>query len=305
MQISSMGGDSLAQMLQQMQQKVQTNFKAADTDGDGKLSKTEFSAFDAAMKAGAPQGAGGASGMPSSDDMFSMLDGDGDGSVTLAEAETPPQQPISSDGMQALLQAQEDAQSTGQTTDGGLDSAFSANMKKIETAFKAADKDGDGKLSPSEFSDFETAMKAQTQGAGSTTTTASADSTFSKLDTDGDGSVSLSEVMKGLHGGHHHTAQAATATDTTTADATTDTTAPTATADASGSSGSGGAGGGGKTYDPRDTNKDGVVSPAELAAAAANGGGGAGDMISGLIQKLLSNYTNGGSDLASSLFSAV
>jgi Ca2+-binding EF-hand superfamily protein len=239
MQISSMGGSALTDMLQQMQQKMQTSFSNTDTDGDGKLSKTEFSAFDAAMKADAPQGTQGADGktMPSTDEMFSKLDTDGDGSVTLTELENnAPQPPISADGMSTLLQLQE---------------ADSSTTNPLMKAFKAADADGDGQLSETEFEAFDDAMKAQATGAGSTPTET----------------------------------------------ATTDTDDTTQTAAAGG-----GGSGGGDSYDKLDTNKDGVVSAQELAAANdPMSSSSSGDLISSLIQRLISNYSQGGDDMLSSM----
>lgn len=108
-------------MMLQMQQKMQAAFTQSDTDGDGKLSKTEFAAFDALMKAGAPQGAqaasGAAQGAPSADDIFSAMDTDGDGSVTLSEAEAFKPPHMHHHTMSALLQTQE-ADSSSDTSDG-------------------------------------------------------------------------------------------------------------------------------------------------------------------------------------------
>lgn len=192
MQISSMGGSQLADMLQQMQQKVQTSFSAADVNGDGKLSKTEFSAFDAAMKAGAPQGANGAGkAMPTADDMtsqlFGKLDSDGDGSVTMTEIQAHAPPALSADGMSALLKMQE---------------ADDSNTSPVMQAFKAADTDGDGKLSKTEFAAFDTAMKANGQGGAGRAhhgggTKMTADQVFDALDTNQDGTVSAEELAAG------------------------------------------------------------------------------------------------------------
>lgn len=78
MQIS--GSSGLAQVLQQMQAKVEEAFNQADADGDGKLSKEEFAAMDAST-----QGKDVAS--DASNAVFAKLDADGDGAVTLAEIE--------------------------------------------------------------------------------------------------------------------------------------------------------------------------------------------------------------------------
>ena len=148
--------------------------------------------------------------------------------------------------------------------------ATSAQQHKrpsLEDAFKKMDSDGDGSVSQQEF---ESAFVAISQKGGQAADSAStadlkakADAEFKKMDSDGDGKVSQTEFStaakareaehaqggaqgahKGGHGGHH---------------------------------GGGGEGGGeagasaasssaAKTYDPADTNKDGVVSAQEEAA---------------------------------------
>jgi Ca2+-binding EF-hand superfamily protein len=235
MQIGSMGG--MSSMLQ-MQQTMKNAFTNADADGDGKLSKTEFSAFDAVMKADAPQGAEGTSGdMPTADEMFSKLDANGDGSVSTDELKPrhgSGGQAMSSDAMSALLQAQEDSQ-TGEA------SSFAS---KVKDAFTAADKDGDGKLSKTEFSAFDTAMKADAPQGG--TGGPSADDMFGKLDKDGDGSITMDEAMR-------------------------------------------------PPPPPPQTSDSSSTTDDETSTS---------DMISALIQKMLSSYTGGASDVVSSMLSA-
>ncbi|HEY4083217.1 MAG TPA: EF-hand domain-containing protein [Burkholderiaceae bacterium] len=146
--------------------------------------------------------------------------------------------------------------------------ASSAQHKRpsLEDAFKKMDSDGDGSVSQQEF---ESAFVAISQKGGQAADSASsadlkakADAEFKKMDSDGDGKVSQTEFStaakaheaehaqgaqgthKGGHGGHH------------------------------GGGGEGGGEGGAsaasssaaKTYDPADTNKDGVVSAQEEAA---------------------------------------
>ena len=75
------------------QERAQKLMKQMDTDGDGKVSKQEFTAFGENMKAngprrppggqpGLPQGTN-ASAAPSADDMFAKADADGDGSLSI------------------------------------------------------------------------------------------------------------------------------------------------------------------------------------------------------------------------------
>ncbi len=102
-----MANDTLAALLQDaeqtqgvahkggMMQHLQDAFTSADADGDGALSEAEFSAFDAEMKADAPSGAAGTD----ASSLFSQLDSDGDGKVTMDElkAAAPPPPPVASD----------------------------------------------------------------------------------------------------------------------------------------------------------------------------------------------------------------
>lgn len=136
----------------------------------------------------------------------------------------------------------------------------------LEDMFKKMDSNGDGSVSQQEF---ESAFVAISQKGGQAADSAStadlkakADAEFKKMDTDGDGKVNQTEfstaakareaehaqgaqgAQKGGHHGHH------------------------------GGGGEGGGEGGAstasssaaKTYDPADTNKDGVVSAQEEAA---------------------------------------
>ena len=127
---------------------------------------------------------------------------------------------------------------------------------KPEDIFKKMDTDGSGGVSKEEFESAFVQISQKggqaADGAASTDTSAlkaKADEIYAKMDTDGDGSLSASEFQTAAkaqeaqhaergHGGHH-------------------------------GSGGGGASGASsstqKTYDPADTNKDGVVSTQEAA----------------------------------------
>ena len=121
---------------------------------------------------------------------------------------------------------------------------------KPEDVFKKMDTDGDGSVSQQEFeSAFVSISQKGGQAASSADTAdlkAKADAIYKKMDSDGDGKLSAAEFQtaakaqegaQGAHGHHGH-----------------------------GGGGGGGAAAGAsqaKTYDPADTNKDGVVSAQE------------------------------------------
>jgi Ca2+-binding EF-hand superfamily protein len=167
-----------------------------------------------------------------------------------------------------------------------------------QSLFSNADANGDGNLSLSEFDSIGQnvqgtgnstpsgttdasslltasaltallALQQQSQSSGVSQTGAAASSTdatdasakvLAKLDTDGDGQISKSEfAAMNPHGGHHHHG-APPASDTTTMAPSSDS--------------------GSKTYDPADTNKDGTVSAAELAASLTSSLANAGSDIS-------------------------
>lgn len=118
------------------------------------------------------------------DQMFSKLDTDGDGSVSLSELED-----------------------TAAKAAGGTASA--ADTSKLEALFQSADTDGDGKLTESELdAQFRSlapdTMSHMVQMQGQAPP--SPDEVFAKADSDGSGSLSLDEfkAMGKAHGGHHH-----------------------------------------------------------------------------------------------------
>jgi len=122
--------------------------------------------------------------------MFSKIDSDGDGSVSLSEFEAGA------------------AKAAGGT-------ASTADTSKIDDLFKSADTDGDGQLTEAEldaqFRNLAPDMvgqMVQMQGQQGP------EQDFSKADSDGNGTLSLDEfksMLKG-HGGHHHHHHTADAT---------------------------------------------------------------------------------------------
>lgn len=126
--------------------------------------------------------------------MFSKIDTDGDGSVSLSELEAG---------------AAESAGNPAQTAD----------TSKIEALFKSADTDEDGKLTESELdAQFRNlapdtmGQMVQMQGQSPP----SPDQAFAAADTDGSGSLSLDEfkAMGKAHAHHHHHAQNAASSGT-------------------------------------------------------------------------------------------
>jgi Ca2+-binding EF-hand superfamily protein len=151
MSISSIGGSNAASMMQQMRERL---FTQADSNQSGGLSLDEFKA---AAKPGGPppggpppggaagsaQGTANAAGTAASsalDSMFNALDTDGDGSVSQAELAAGESQrsqgAISSDGMSALLAAQEDsrADTSGQDRS-DIGQAIDQMIRKLVEAY--------------------------------------------------------------------------------------------------------------------------------------------------------------------------
>ena len=161
MSISSIGGSNAASMMQQMRERM---FTQADSDQSGGLTLNEFKA--AAQQGGPPpggpppggpppggpppggaagsaQGAANAAGTEAAsalDSVFSALDTDGDGTVSQAELSAGDSQrgqgAISSDGMSALLSAQEE--SSTDTTDqnsSDLGQAIDQMIRKLVEAY--------------------------------------------------------------------------------------------------------------------------------------------------------------------------
>ncbi len=113
----------------------------------------------------------------STENIFSKIDTDGDGSVSKEEF----------DAFQTEMQAQFKSSVTSSQYD------TTGTTSSTEDIFSKIDTDGDGSVSKEEFDTFRSEMEAQKNGTVTGTTSAT-DDLFSKIDADGDGSVSESEL---------------------------------------------------------------------------------------------------------------
>ncbi|SEB17626.1 XopAW family type III secretion system calcium-binding effector [Variovorax sp. YR216] len=165
-------------------------------------------------------------------ELLTKMDSDGNGTLSSDEL---------AKGMQGMMPPPPDGGGTG-----GSDDLFS----KI-------DSDGDSLVSKVEMQIFLAKMTpdGEADSASGSTDTTKSDELFAKLDTDGDGSLSQSEFDAGRPEAGAQTAQA-----------------PGGTPPAGGAGGGGGGGAvsGVTTYDPLDTNEDGVVSLEERMAGNAS-----------------------------------
>ncbi len=226
-------------------------FAKVDTDGSGSVDGTELQNMldDVASKTGATAG--------NAQDVLSKYDANGDGSLSADELGS---------ALKSILpppSTMEFAQSRGAD---GASAAGSAG----EGLFGKVDTDGSGGIDAGELQTLMDRMSGD--GATSSASTASSgavsDATakrFAELDTNGDGTLSQAEFDAGRPSGGPQGAQASGGGE----------------GGGGGHHGGGGGGGGGgkveaasgsssdasTTYDPLDTNQDGVVSAAELAAA--------------------------------------
>lgn len=102
------GGPDFSSLRAQFQEAAAAKFKESDTDQSGGLSLDEFSKAHESSLLGSANSAG----RPSVEEVFSKLDGDGDGEVTEAEfsAAKPPTPAggFSPEAFAGLLSAQED-----------------------------------------------------------------------------------------------------------------------------------------------------------------------------------------------------
>ena len=185
-------------------------FKKADTNGDGFISLDEFKAFVAQARQN-----GGAGQPPITiENRFKALDKDGDGKLSPTEFPHPAlfkKVDANGDGFVSLDEfkafvAQQEQQ---HAANGGT----APDKPSIEGRFKTLDKDGDGKLSPTEFphpdifkqvdtngdgfislDEFKAfAAKVQQQAGGAGKPPMAIEDRFKALDKDGDGKLSPTE----------------------------------------------------------------------------------------------------------------
>lgn len=166
------------------------SFSSTDTDGDDELSLQEITA------AGQNLPSGGINGLSSDglQQLFSAIDGDGDGKISRTEAKSAFDK-LTNALQSTLLGAQE--QSSG-------------GPPSLSDMFAKADTDGSGGLS---FDEFKAAAPPGLSG-GSAASDDKLKALFSSLDTDGDGTISQDE-MKAAHAHHHHHAHAPSSSDQT------------------------------------------------------------------------------------------
>jgi Ca2+-binding EF-hand superfamily protein len=225
-------------------------FAKVDADSSGSVDKTELQGLldDIAQKTGVSNS--------SSDELFSKIDSNGDGSLSQDEL---------GEGMKSIMppppSTMDFAQSRSNSSTGSSDDLFS----KVDT-------DGDGNVSKEEMQTLVDMMDKMASSFGTDTTTSSSGTSdrFSQLDTDGNGTLSQTEFEAGRPQGGQGT---------------------------QGSQGPQGVGGrppppppGGASdsksanstsYDPLDTNQDGVVSAAERMA-----GNDAADAVQALFKSI-------------------
>jgi Ca2+-binding EF-hand superfamily protein len=143
-----------------MEAMRQSRFKKIDSDGDGKITKSEMSASQ-------PQDGKG----PSVDDIFSKVDTNQDGVIDDSEDQTAFQQ------MQA--------NGPGGPPPGGPPPDAS---KMAADIFKSTDTDSDGKITKAELT------KSLTQSGQSSSDSSKVDELFKAADTDGDGTITQAEL---------------------------------------------------------------------------------------------------------------
>ncbi len=264
-------------------------FAKADSDGSGSVDKAELSTVLSKISEKT-----GVSLDGNIDDTFSKMDSNGDGSLSSDEL---------AQGMQSLMppppSTMDFAQGRGDASGGD----------KSDDLFAKIDTNGDGSIDKTEMAAFTDKMKKAhaDKDASGTTNASGSDDFFSKLDTDGDGKLTQAEFdagrpEKSTHGGPN---------------------GPDGPPPAGGPGGPGGAGGtksasssDSKTYDPLDTNQDGVVSELErlvgelkdassaLSGDSANSSSAQAD-IAKLAKQLYEQFSAGWSQQSTSTLSAL
>ncbi len=226
-----------------------------DADGSGGVSGTELQGLldDVAKKTGA-------SNQASAADLVQQYDSDGDGSLNADELGKT---------MQGILPPPPSTMAFAQSRSDSTEA--SATGQAGDDLFGKVDSDGDGTVSQTELQ----ALLEQMSGGTASQTGVGSDELFSQLDTDGDGSLSEAEFDAGRPSG----------------EAGGGAVGGMPPPGGPGGPGSASASSNSTTYDPLDTNEDGVVSAAEQAAGAS-----ATDAITALFNTI---DTDGSSDISS------
>jgi Ca2+-binding EF-hand superfamily protein len=113
-----------------------------DTDGNGKVSKSEFETMLSKTGSTSSSSTSSASDISTLDDMFSQIDTDGDGSISQSEDETWWQK-ISQGGQQGPPPADS-------TSASSLSSISSSASSSLMDLFSTVDSNGDGTISDAE-----------------------------------------------------------------------------------------------------------------------------------------------------------
>lgn len=219
-----------------------------DTDGSGGVSDTELQGLldDVAKKTGV-------SSQTSAADLVKQYDANGDGSLNADEL---------GQTMQSVLPPPPSTMAFAQSRSG--DSSSTATGQAGDDLFGKVDSDGDGSVSKTELQALLEAMS----GGTASQMGVSSDEVFSQLDADGDGSLSEAEFDAGRPSGPGDAAGVMQAMGGM----------PPPSGGPGGPGGPGGAGGAAgasgssqdTSYDPLDTNEDGVVSAAERLAGGTS-----------------------------------
>ena len=214
-----------------------------DADGSGGVDSTELQGLldKVAKKTGTTSDT-------SATDLLTQYDANGDGNLNADELGKT---------MESIMPARStmDFAQSRNIAD-GTDSTSAATGEAGDDLFGKVDSDGDGAVSKTELQALLEAMS----GGTASQTGVSSDDAFAALDTDGDGSLTQAEFDAGRPSGDG--AQAGGMP-------------PGGAGGPRGAGGPGGAGGAGgtsetTTYDPLDTNEDGVVSLTERLAGATS-----------------------------------
>ena len=216
-----------------------------DADGSGDVSDTELQGLldDVAKKTGV-------SSQTSAADLVKQYDANGDGSLNADELGKT---------LQSVLPPPPSTMAFAQSRSGeGASAATSATGKAGDDLFGKVDSDGDSAVSKTELQALLEAMS----GGTASQTGVSSDDVFSQLDTNGDGSLTQAEFDAGRSSGAGGDAGGMQAMGGM----------PPPPGGPGGPGGAGAATGSSSatSYDPLDTNEDGVVSAAERLAGGTS-----------------------------------